>query len=139
MTLRLLGGQGAVGRRLLEQARARGDAVVMALPPPGQAGGTRPEDIDAGAWAAEDGPRLPPADFTREVGRVTEWLRRMGPVRLVFLSWLGAIESRRQAGLVAAVVLARLFRGPSLHEAEAQERCIRDSTLAWTIVRPGVL
>ncbi|PBB98280.1 NAD(P)H-binding protein [Mesorhizobium sp. WSM3862] len=73
------------------------------------------------------------------IGFIVEAMQRSGPTRLIYQSFLGVRDSRRQLGpLLGGIVVPLVLR----HEAadhEAKERLITQSGLDWTIVRPPKL
>ncbi|GAB6043385.1 NAD(P)-dependent oxidoreductase [Endothiovibrio diazotrophicus] len=76
---------------------------------------------------------------SRGTENIVRGMERAGVGRLVCQSALGTGDSRgllplHYRWLIAPLLMGRLYRDHLL-----QERCIRDSRLAWVIVRPGVL
>jgi putative NADH-flavin reductase len=105
-------------RGLLESALTRQDAVI---------------------WAPSGVILQTEAERSDDVRTMTAAMETLGPRRLVFLSSLGEVETRRWASLFSAVFLLRLFGGYMVRESETQERYVRASRLEWTIVRAGTL
>jgi uncharacterized protein YbjT (DUF2867 family) len=56
--------------------------------------------------------------------------------RLVYLSFLGVREGRRQLSLIGRAVVAPLLLHNVVADHEAKEQIIRQSGLDWIIVRP---
>jgi putative NADH-flavin reductase len=65
-------------------------------------------------------------------------MRETGVRRLICVTGFGAGDSRDRANLLYALAF-HLFLGRIYYDKDAQERIIRDSTLDWVIVRPGIL
>jgi putative NADH-flavin reductase len=61
-----------------------------------------------------------------------------GVHRLVYMSFIGVHESRKDAGFVISRIAPRLLR-TEIAGHEARERLIRQSNLHWTIVQPPTL
>ncbi len=150
----IVGAAGPVGERLVAAAQQAGHEVVSLTSRPVPRGRSRgapghlrdPQALraalagaDGVLWCPGDLVTTRPQDATELVRDLAREMDARGPSRLVFLSSLGAAECRRRATVVSAVLLVRLFRGPEVQEAEAQERHVRASALDWTIVRAGTL
>lgn len=65
-------------------------------------------------------------------------MERAGVTRLIAVTGFGAGDSREAISLVQRIPF-RLVFGRAYDDKDAQEMRIRRSTLAWTLVRPGVL
>lgn len=65
-------------------------------------------------------------------------MERAGVRRLICLTGFGAGDSRGRGGCLYDAAF-RLFLGRVYDDKDVQERIVRDSTLAWVIVRPGIL
>lgn len=56
--------------------------------------------------------------------------------RLIYLSVLGAGESRRQLSIFVRYIMVPLILSKVIADHEAKEKIIKQSDLDWTIVRP---
>lgn len=75
--------------------------------------------------------------FSKAARVLVDAMSAHGPKRLVVVTGLGAGDSRSSLGLFAIpfmVVLKRVY-----DDKDIQERIVRNSTLDWTILRPGIL
>jgi putative NADH-flavin reductase len=72
-------------------------------------------------------------DGVRHIVRAME---QSGVRRLVYLSFLGVREGRRQLSLVGRYLVAPTLLRNVVADHEVKERIIRQSTLDWVIVRP---
>jgi putative NADH-flavin reductase len=63
-------------------------------------------------------------------------MEQSGVRRLVYLSFLGVREGRRQLSMVGRYLVAPLLMRNVVADHDAKERIIRQSTLEWVIVRP---
>jgi putative NADH-flavin reductase len=70
------------------------------------------------------------------VRHIVDAMDRQSARRLVYLSFLGVREGRRQLSFVGRVVVAPLLLRKVVADHEAKERIIRQSGLDWVIVRP---
>ena len=94
---------------------------------------------EAVLWAPGDILVPGKTELSDDARLVTAAMERLGPRRLVFLSSLNLQAIHRRGTLVSAVLMLWLFRRSEFQDAEGQERYVRESTLAWTIVRAGTL
>ena len=58
--------------------------------------------------------------------------------RLIYLSFIGVSESRKDAGFMIKYIASRLLRN-EIADHEEKEKLITSSALDWTIVRPPKL
>jgi NAD(P)H-binding len=63
-------------------------------------------------------------------------MERCGVPRLVYLSFLGVHEGRRQLSRLGRWIVAPILMRNVVADHEAKERIIRASSLDWVIVRP---
>lgn len=159
MTLAILGATGSVGRHVVSQALERGHAVSALVRSPDKLRDQHP-DTDASQVAAIEGDALDPDAVARTVrgsdavvvtlgagrsGRVrAEGTRNAvgamqahGVQRLVVQSTLGTGESWDNLNWFWKWVMFRGLLRPAFADHEEQERVVRASGLAWTIIRPG--
>jgi putative NADH-flavin reductase len=73
------------------------------------------------------------------IGHIVRAMERGGPRRLIYLSFLGVPEGRRQLGLLLGGIIVPLVLKNEVADHEAKETIIRQSRLDWTIVRPAKL
>jgi len=73
------------------------------------------------------------------IGFIVDAMQRTGPARLIYLSFLGVRDSRRQLGPLLGGVLVPLVLRNEVADHEAKEKLIVQSSLDWTIVRPPKL
>ena len=106
-------------RQAVERAIAGQDAVLSCL------GGGVPLKHDPAVIAG--------------VGHIVDAMRRTGPNRLIYLSFLGVRDSRRQLGPLLGGIVAPLVLRHEVADHETKERLIAQSGLDWTIVRPPKL
>jgi putative NADH-flavin reductase len=75
-------------------------------------------------------------NLIRGVRHIVDAMRRYGTRRLVYLSFLGVREGRRQLSFIGRTVVAPLLLRNVVADHEAKERIIQRSGLDWIIVRP---
>ena len=158
MQLLVFGASGRTGRELVRQALALGHAVTAFVRNPARLPLVHPDlrflqgDVVDGrtverAITGQDAVLVALGAPTpvRRHRALTEGLRhivgamqRAGVRRLVYLSFIGVHDSRRQGGFLVEHVAARLLRNP-IADHEENEALIRGSTLDWTIVHPPKL
>ncbi|RUT82309.1 NAD(P)-dependent oxidoreductase, partial [Mesorhizobium sp. USDA-HM6] len=73
------------------------------------------------------------------IGFIVEAMQRSGPARLIYQSFLGVRDSRRQLGPLLGGIIVPLVLRREVADHEAKERLIARSDLDWTIVRPPKL
>ena len=73
------------------------------------------------------------------IGFIVDAMQRTGPARLIYLSFLGVRDSRRQLGPLLGGVIVPLVLRHEVADHEAKEDLIVQSSLDWTIVRPPKL
>lgn len=158
MNLLIFGASGATGRQLVEQAFAQGHGVTAFVRDPARLPLSHPDltlvrgdVLDAGAVeravAGQDAVlvALGAPSPVRRYPALTEGLRhvvgameRAAVRRLVYLSFIGAHESRRGGGFFIEHIASRLLR-PTIADHEDNEALIRRSGLDWTIIHPPKL
>ncbi len=75
------------------------------------------------------------SDGTRVIGDI---MKTNGPQRLVIISSIGVGDSKDQVPFAFKMLMKTVLKKP-MEDKERQEQIVRDSGLAWTIVRPGGL
>ena len=75
--------------------------------------------------------------FSKATRILVDGMAAHGPKRLVVVTGLGAGDSRESLGLYAIPFMIALKR--VYDDKDIQERIVRNSTLDWTILRPGIL
>jgi nucleoside-diphosphate-sugar epimerase len=73
------------------------------------------------------------------VRNIMDAMKRWGARRLVYLSFLGVQEGRRQLSFIGRAIIAPMLLRNVVADHEAKERMIRDSGLDRVIVRPPQL
>lgn len=158
MKLLVLGATGATGRLIVAQERSRGHDVVALVRSAGKAGGL---DATLVEGDARDGAALAsalhgcdavvsalgtPMSPFRKVTLLSEATRslivamqRRGVERLVCITGLGAGDSRGHGGFVFDRLVLPLLLRRVYQDKDRQEALVRNSGLAWVLVRPVVL
>ena len=70
------------------------------------------------------------------IGFIVSAMQRTGPARLIYQSFLGVHDSRRQLGPLLGGIIVPLVLRHEVADHEAKEKLIVQSSLDWTIVRP---
>ena len=70
------------------------------------------------------------------IGFIVDAMQRTGPARLIYQSFLGVHDSRRQLGPLLGGIIVPLVLRHEVADHEAKEKLIVQSSLDWTIVRP---
>lgn len=106
----------------IRQALAGVDVVIQVLGAP-----INPETILTGTRLFSEATRI-----------LVDAMEAQGPKRLITVTGLGAGDSRGRLGakfgILFALSIARIY-----DDKDVQERIVRNSTLDWTIARPGIL
>ena len=155
MKIAVFGSTGGTGLALLRQASERGHQVVALARNPQKLAGINPFEVVQGdvldpkvvrdtiesteAVISVLGVRLgqPPGRVRSEGTRnIVNALLAAGVERFVSVSTIGACDSLERLSLVARFLLPRIIGAARLEEAERQERIIRQTNLAWTVLRP---
>jgi putative NADH-flavin reductase len=110
----------ALNRTDIDAAVNGVDAVIQAL-------GVGPSDLLGPVHLFSDATRI-----------LVAAMERRGVKRLVCVTGFGAGDSRSSISCLQLVPF-RFFLGRAYDDKDVQERLIRESTLDWTIARPGVL
>jgi putative NADH-flavin reductase len=76
--------------------------------------------------------------FSQSTRLLIQAMEETGPLRLVAVTGFGAGDSRNSMSCFERIPF-RLVLGRAYDDKDRQEALIRDSKLAWTIVRPAVL
>jgi putative NADH-flavin reductase len=153
--LLVFGASGGTGRQLVQQALAQGHRVGAFVRDPARLPLCHPDleflqgdVLDAGtvsravpgrdavlvALGAPSPVRRYPA-LTEGLRHIVAAMERARVSRLVYLSFIGVHDSRRQGGFVITHIASRLLR-QSIADHEENEALIRRSRLEWTIVHP---
>jgi len=156
MRVVIFGASGATGRQLVGQAVTCGHhvtAFVRRAPPiemQSEAvtivrGNVRDFESVGRAVEGQDGalcalgaatPLRRDPTLIEGVRHLVDAMEQSGVRRLVYLSFLGVREGRRQLSVVGRYVVAPLLLRNVVADHEAKEHLIRQSTLDWVIVRP---
>ena len=158
MQVLILGGTGGTGRELIEQALGHGHTVrVMALDPDkvkkvhprlevvkgdiadstALAAALKGQDAVLSALGVNE--RKPNNILSEGVRNLVRAMKRQKVKRLIFVSSLGVGESKGKLGpLYNWVILPTLLKN-IFADKERAEEVIRQTSLQWTIVRPGSL
>ena len=109
----------ALSKADVDRAVAGADAVITALGTP---------------------PTLSPVKLFSDSSRiVTQSMADHGVQRLIAVTGIGAGDSRGTGGFIYAQFFQPIFLGTIYDDKTREEAIIRESDLAWTIVRPGFL
>ncbi len=158
MKLLVFGATGGTGREIVKQALEAGHEVSAFVRNPAKLdlthemlkliqGDIRDVSSVTGAVPGHDAvlsalgsPGLGKSNELSEgTKRIVSAMSEFGVKRLIFESSIGIGDSRRHAGLFARWVFFPLVVKNIFADKEIQERYIMESTLDWTIVRPGRL
>lgn len=159
MRLLIFGASGATGRALAAAALAKGHMVSAFVRTPGKlaishedlkiiVGDVANRQAVGSALAGHDAvlsclgvgvPLKHDAAVIAGIGFIVEAMQRSGPTRLIYQSFLGVRESRRQLGPLLGGIVVPLVLRHEVADHEAKERLIAQSGLDWTIVRPPKL
>lgn len=159
MKLVIFGASGQTGRLLVEQALDNGHFVTAYVRRAGALTQNHPNlnqvvgqlsdtsrltEAIAGAdacFSTLGGTSLskPSTEFTRGIGRIVTVMEQQGVSRFIYLSSIGAGESRYFMGPLLRLLIVGLFLRIPLADHTANEKCISKSSLQWTLVRPGNL
>ena len=159
MRILVLGATGATGRLLVSQALARGHAVTAFVRSRAKLegvegdlrlveGGITDRAAVSAALRGQDAvvstlgakkPWRPSPDIVQGVGVVITAMKAIGVDRVVYMSALGVGESRGAVrGSVLRLMIPLMLKAAFADHA-VDEQALRDSGLAWTIVRPTLL
>jgi len=109
----------ALSKADVDRAVAGADAVITALGTP---------------------PTLSPVKLFSDSSRiVTQSMADHGVQRLIAVTGIGAGDSRGTGGFIYAQFFQPIFLGTIYDDKTREEAIIRESDIAWTIVRPGFL
>lgn len=156
MRLLIFGASGATGRALVAAALAEGHLVTAFVRTPGKlaishehlsllVGDVADRQAVEGAIAGHDAvlsclgvgvPLKHDAAVIAGIGFMIEAMQRSGPARLIYLSFLGVRDSRRQLGPLLGGIIVPLVLRHEVADHEAKEGLIAQSGIDWTIVRP---
>ncbi len=158
MNLLIIGATGGTGRQLVEEALAQGNLVTAFVRTPAKLMLTHvnlrvvqgdvldPASLQAaivGQDAVLCALGLPASDRTQiRVNGTRNIIRAMeeaGVKRLVCQSSLGIGDSQAALPPLMKYIIVPLILRHAFADTELQEACIRQSQLAWVIVRPGNL
>lgn len=159
MKLLIIGASHGIGRELTQQALDHGHEVRAFARSAGSIGITHDRlhkinaditdpDAVAAAVAGQDavcltigiGPTFKEVHlFSEGTRNVLDAMKKAGVERLVAITGIGAGESRGHGGFLYDKIAQPLLLRTIYEDKERQERLIRASSAAWTIVRPGFL
>ncbi|WP_167484212.1 NAD(P)-dependent oxidoreductase [Mesorhizobium tamadayense] len=159
MRVLIFGASGATGRALVSAALAEGHTVTAFVRTPGKLaisherlsviiGDVADRQAVEGAIAGHDAvlsclgvgvPLRHDAAVIAGIGFIVEAMQLTGPARLIYQSFLGVRDSRRQLGPLLGGIVVPLVLRHEVADHEAKERLIAQSSLDWTIVRPPKL
>jgi putative NADH-flavin reductase len=156
MRVVIFGASGATGRELVGQSLVQGHHITAFVRNPSRLG---PQSSDTRVVRGDVSHRLAVAraiegqdavlcalgaatPFRRDpalvegVRHIVGAMERLGVRRLVYLSFLGVREGRRQLSAIGRFVVAPVILRNVVADHEDKERIIRRSRLEWVIVRP---
>lgn len=156
MKIIIFGSTGATGLQLVAQALERGHQVVAFARDPRKIALSHPAlelvqgdvldyeavyQATAGAEAAVSALGVAmgqPVGTVRSVGtqHIVKALSAQGVKRFVAISAIGVGDSLPRISFIGRLLIPRLIGAERLNEAEKQEQIVRNSSLAWTLVRP---
>jgi putative NADH-flavin reductase len=155
MKLLIFGSTGGTGRELLKQALGQGYNVTAFARDP-----ARLDDITHPNLQVVRGDVLNPADVENAVARqeavfctigsgakrttlreggtrnIVEAMRKTGVQRFICQSSLGVGDSRDNLPFFTKYIIVTIFLRHAFADHERQEAAVKQSSLAWTIVRP---
>jgi putative NADH-flavin reductase len=156
MKVLVLGATGATGRHLLEQGLAQGHYLTALVRNPAKLHrrspdltvvqgdvtdrgaverAARSQDAVLCALGSSTPLRHDPA-LVAGIGNLVEAMERLGVRRLVYLSFLGVHDGRRQLSPLGRHLVAPMLLRKVAADHERKEAIIQQSTLGWVIVRP---
>lgn len=159
MKLLIFGASGATGRVLVSAALAKGHAVTAFVRTPSKLAVSH-ENLTVIVGDVADQQAVERAVPGHEavfsclgvgvplkhdpvvvagIGFIVDAMQRTGPARLIYLSFLGVRDSRRQLGPLLGGIIVPLVLRREVADHEAKENLIVQSSLDWTIVRPPKL
>ena len=157
MRILIIGGTRGCGLQCLRQGIDRGHTIrVLARSPPRSpaagvqvvAGDARAAAVVADAVAGQDAvvvaigrrPTLRPvALFSQALGNVVLAMSQAGVARLVYLTGVGAGDSRGHGGFWYDRVIQPVLLRTIYADKDASEQLVRACPLRWTLVRPARL
>lgn len=159
MKLLIFGASGATGRLLVSAALAKGHAVTAFVRTPGKlaishenqkviVGNVADRQAVERAVVGNDAvfsclgvgvPLKRDPVVVAGIGFIVAAMQQAGPERLIYLSFLGVRDSRRQLGPLLGNIIAPLVLRHEVADHEVKESLIVQSNLDWTIVRPPKL
>lgn len=151
----ILGAAGATGRLCVSEALARGHRVAAFVHKTDLQGAHKGLEIVAGdlrnqvdienalkgrdavisAFAGSTPTRRFP-DLVEAFSLLVRQMEAQGPKRLVYLSFLGVPEGRRQLSWIGRNIVSRFLLHKVAADHEAKEAILKCSPLEWVIVRP---
>jgi uncharacterized protein YbjT (DUF2867 family) len=156
MKVLVLGGTGATGRHLVEQALAQGHCVTALARNPAKLHrcspvlsvvqgnvtdrgvmerAVRSQDAVLCALGSSTPLRHDPA-LAAGIGNLVGAMEQLQVKRLVYLSFLGVRDGRGQLSLLGRYLVAPLLLRKVAADHERKEAIIQHSALEWVIVRP---
>ena len=156
MRVIVFGASGATGRRLVGQALADGHQVTAFVRNASRldlrserltvvVGDVAEVTVVASAVDAHDGvlcalgaatPLRRDRTLVEGVSHIVSAMEQSAARRLVYLSFLGVREGRRQLSTLGRYLVAPVLLRNVVADHEAKEQIIRQSSLDWVIVRP---
>lgn len=156
--LLVFGATGGTGRHLLTQALAQGHLVTAFVRTPAKLGITHPQlrvvagdvltyaDVRAAMPGQEAvlcalGTPSSQKDTLRSAGtrHILQAMQEYDVQRLICLTTLGIGDSKAALPFLYKYLLVPLLLRQAFADSETQEHYIRQSSVAWTIARPGEL
>jgi putative NADH-flavin reductase len=156
MKVVIFGASGATGRELVRQALVKRHQVTAFVRNPARLGAQTsnvrvlPGDVSdpsavARAIQGQDAvlcalgaatPLRRDHTLVEGVRHIVEAMERLGVRRLVYLSFLGVRDGRRQLSAIGRYVVAPLLLRNVVADHEEKESIIQQTDLEWVIVRP---
>ncbi len=153
MRVFVIGGSGLLGRCIAAEAQSRGHAVTAQsrgaarVPPWAHPAVGHPCDAeflaaalpghDAVFYALGVDHAQPTTLFSDSTRALISAMQAAGITRLVAVTGVGTGESRGHGGWLYNRIIFPLFNRHRHADKSVQEELIADSTLDWTIIRPG--
>lgn len=158
MNILIFGASGATGHEIVEQALSQGHAVTAFVRTPAKLT-VRHDQLKLAQGDVKDQASVERAVKGQDavlsalgvskplkrdpvvvlgVNNIIKAMEQNNVKRLVYLSFIGVGESRKDSGFLIRNVISRIVRN-EIADHEEKERLVRSSRLEWTIVRPPKL
>ncbi|MBI1803521.1 MAG: SDR family oxidoreductase [Ignavibacteriae bacterium] len=158
MNILIFGASGATGHELVKQSLAKGHAVTAFVRNPEKLA-IKHQSLKSVQGDVKDYPSVEAAVKGQDavlsalgvsrplksdpvvidgVRNIVKAMEQNNVRRLIYLSFIGVTESRKDAGFMLKHIISRIVRN-EIADHEEKEKLVRASALEWTIVRPPKL